>query len=73
MEKKTSAKKYESKNGQYTGIRNHVEYVQSNEATSVNIIFFQKLNSVRLRKTGRSEVLIVKGISRLCRRYPLGD
>lgn len=69
-EKNTRVRKYDSKKGQYTGMRKNEEYVQRREATSVSIIFFHRLNSVMERSTGRSDVLIVNGISNLQRFVP---
>jgi hypothetical protein len=62
-EKKTRAKKYRSRKGQYTGIRNTEKNVQVTARAMAAITFFHRLNSVMLRNAGLSVLFIVYGIS----------
>ena len=52
--------KYINKNGQYTGIRNISNHVHSHDTKPSRHSVFQRLNSLRERRTGLSPSVRVK-------------
>ena len=52
--------KYINKNGQYTGIRNISNQVQSQDTKPNKQSVFQRLNSLSERRTGLSPYVLVK-------------